>query len=448
MDLPLPPPDADTSPFGLVSVCGLLTELEDVGRVVALVGYGHEARRLPFLCTSLARDDELLVATRTAVYGPLKRTRLMYAARTGDVRRVTALLRPRGAKHEVDATDAELLTALHHASASGRVETVSLLLAKEAYVDAMDFYGRWRPLHYASAMGHAGVVALLLGGDAATEEMLVEDEDEDEDEDEEWEPCEEEPLHVACEHGHVEVVHLLLDKDADVDAEADGRWRPLHYASVMGHAGVAHLLLGRGAATDVVHDEDEEPTEQPLHVACATGHIEVVRLLLDAGANESAWDDDRCTPYMRAVQRGQEAVVTLLLNRGQHVDGTTNGPDDMPHTALSAAVWYEQELMARLLLDKGANVNEVDAFEGTLLHLSAWSGSVALTRLFLDRGADPKARDNEGKTPLDVARQQLDRATESVPVDPREVQKYSDVIGILEALDERPATEEGVGSKM
>jgi hypothetical protein len=70
----LPP---SKSPFGHVSVCGLVTELEDVGRVVALAGYGHEARRLPFLCTSLARDDELLVATRKAVYGSQKRTRLM-----------------------------------------------------------------------------------------------------------------------------------------------------------------------------------------------------------------------------------------------------------------------------------------------------------------------------------------------------------------------------------
>jgi hypothetical protein len=366
MDLPLPPPPK-SAPFGLVSVCGLLTELEDVGRVVALAGYGHEARRLPFLCTSLARDDELLVATRTAVYGTQRRTRLMYAARTGDVRRVTALLRPRGTEREVDAVDAGGRTALHHASASGRVETV----------------------------------------------------------------------------------RLLLDKGADEDAEDQGRWRPLHYASAMGHAGVVALLLDKNALTDVLPDQDEdeewEPVEQPLHLACAHGHVEVVRLLVDAGSYEGAWDDDCCTPYIRAIQRGQEGVVRLLLDGGQQVDGTTDVGIDSGHTALSESAWYEQESMARLLLDEGADVNAREHEGRTVLHAAAWSGSVALTRLFLDRGADSKVRDEDGWTPLDIARQQLDDGvTENVPVDPLEVQKLSEIVGIYEALLEQPAEEEEV----
>jgi ankyrin repeat protein len=363
MDLPLPLP-TKSAPFGLVSVCGLLTELEDVGRVVALAGFGHEARRLPFLCTSLARDDELLVATRTAVYGERERTRLMYAARTGDVRRVTALLRPRGAEREVDAVDPEGRTALHHASASGRVE----------------------------------------------------------------------------------VVRLLLDKGADEDAEADGRWRPLHYASALGHAGVVALLLERDALTDADDDEDEENPfhEQPLHVACEYGHVDIVRLLLDAGSYKSAWDDDRCTPYIVAVKRGQEAVVLFLLDGGQQVDGTADDGIDSGHTALCAAAWYGQESMVRLLLDRGADVNAVNRAGSTPLHAAAWSGSVALTRLFLDRGADSKVRDEDGWTPLDIARQQLDDGvTENVPVDPLEVQRLSEIVGIYEALDEQQEVKEG-----
>jgi ankyrin repeat protein len=368
MDLPLPPPDSDASPFGLVSVCGLLTELEDVGRVVALVGYGHEARRLPFLCTSLARDDELLVATRTAVYGSQRRTRLMYAARTGDVRRVTALLRPRGAEREVDATDAGGRTALHHASASGRVETVRLLLDKGADKDKEDTVkvGRYRSY-----------------------------------------------------------------------------WRPLHFASAIGHADVVALLVRRGAATDVVHDEGGYTLEQPLHVACAHGHVAVIRLLLDAGADEDARDGDVRIPYIRAVERGQEAIVTLLLDRGQQVDGTTNGPDDMPHTALGAAAFNKQESMARLLLDRGADVDAVDTHGTSALHAAAWSGSVALTRLFLSLGADWETEDDDGETPPDLARSVLYWAEEKAPADPQRAQKLSEIVGIYEALLEQQQEEGG-----
>jgi ankyrin repeat protein len=359
MDLPLPPPPK-SAPFGLVSVCGLLTELEDVGRVVALAGYGHEARRLPFLCTSLARDDELLVATRTAVYGSQRRTRLMYAARAGDVRRVTRLLRPRGAEREVDATDAGGRTALHHASASGRVETV----------------------------------------------------------------------------------RLLLDKGADKDKEDGVYWRPLHYASALGHAGVVSLLLDRGAATEV--DEDVEHLVEPLHVACEHGHVDIVRLLVDAGANQGAWDDELCTPYIGAVGRGQEAVVLFLLDRGQQVDGTTDYPDGTLFTALCAAASYEQESMVRLLLDRGADVNAREGEGRTVLHAAAWAGSASLTRLFLSLGADWETEDDDRRTPPDVAQDTLLQATEKAPVDPRGVQKLSEIVGIYEALLEQKWMDEEV----
>jgi ankyrin repeat protein len=356
MDLPLPvpvPPRPPPPSFGLVSVCGLLTELEDVGRVVALAGYGHEARRLPFLCTSLARDDELLVATRTAVYGGPGRTRLMYAARVGAVRRVTSLLRPRGAERKVDATDAGGRTALHHACAAGRAE----------------------------------------------------------------------------------VVRLLLDKGADADAD-DGRyWLPLHYASATGHADVVALLLDRGAVTDADEEGVWESSERPLHLACKHGHVEVVRLLVDAGADQEAWDDRARTPYIRAIERDQEAVVLFLLDRGQRVDGRVTFSTTL-HTALAAAAFREHESMARLLLDRGADVNAENEAHQTALHEAARGGSAAITRLFLERGADPGAwyLSSEKFTPMHEARDMLGRAEAAVPVDPTKVQKLSEVVGIYEAL--------------
>jgi ankyrin repeat protein len=358
MDLPLPPtpPKSAPSPFGLASVCGLLTELEDVGRVVALSGFGQEARRLPFLCASLARDDELLLATRTAVYGGRQRTRLMYAARAGDVRRVTALLRPRDAEREVDAVDAEGRTALHHASASGRVEVVRLLLDKGADKDKEDTHMRNR---------------------------------------------------FAITY-----------------------WRPLHYASAAGDKAMVRLLLERGAATD----PDEEPIqEQPLHVACRHGHVEVVRLLLHAGAYQDAWDNDLRTPYIVAVGQGQEAVVNLLLDCGQQVDGETEGGGIRIHTALNEA---GQESMVRLLLGRGADVDARATDGETPLHAAVgyWSGSVALTRLFVERGADYYAMNVEGETPYVLATEALERAEAMALVDPQVVPDLLEIIGIYDDL--------------
>ena len=109
--------------------------LEDVGRLVALNGFTEECKRLPFLCRSLQREEDLLVALKHVRYGRAKRTLLMSRARYGDVHGVRALLK---AGADVNATDAHgetaLTTALEYAplhtkaDGKGRVEEVVRLL--------------------------------------------------------------------------------------------------------------------------------------------------------------------------------------------------------------------------------------------------------------------------------------------------------------------------------
>jgi ankyrin repeat protein len=286
-----------------VSVCGLLTELEDVGRVVALVGYGHEARRLPFLCTSLARDEELLAATRDAVYGGLRRTRLMYAARVGAVRRMHVLLRPR--EVDVDAEDAQGCTALIHACAAGQTESVRLLLDGGADVDWEDAYisfypGPWFPLHYASEMGQVGVVQLLLAQGVKPDQS--------------WSPDQSQPIHVACEHGHVDVVRLLLDAGADETKTNEEGYTPFIRAVSSGQESVVRLLLDRGQDVDG-RTADGRLIHSSLYMA---DHLSMAELLLERGADVNARDGSGLTPLHGTVYGRVDcaAIARLLLDRG------------------------------------------------------------------------------------------------------------------------------------
>jgi ankyrin repeat protein len=325
MDLPPPPPPkSSSSPFGLASVCGLLTELEDVGRVVALVGYGHEARRLPFLCTSLARDEELLAATRDAVYGGLRRTRLMYAARVGAVRRVQVLLRPR--EVDVDARDSEGCTALHHASAAGQTESVRLLLDGGADKDKEDrrrpsYEGPWRPLHYASAMGQAGVVRLLLERGAQPDQSWIRDDPQTQ------------PLHVACEHGHVEVVRLLLEAGAENDTPNSAYITPFITAVQYGQESVVRFLLDRGQDVDG-RTADGGLIHSSLFFA---DHLSMAELLLERGADVNARDAAGSIPLHGAAWIGNVALARLYLHRGadpKAVDSQSQTPLDFAERAL------------------------------------------------------------------------------------------------------------------
>jgi ankyrin repeat protein len=114
----------------IVSVCGLIVGLLDVGRVVALNGYADACKLLPFLSRDFLREDDFLIATKHVRYGPKKRTRLMSLARKGDEVRVARLLRVIA---DIEARDAK----------------------------------QWRPLHLASKAGHAPVVRFLHNNNGA-----------------------------------------------------------------------------------------------------------------------------------------------------------------------------------------------------------------------------------------------------------------------------------------
>jgi ankyrin repeat protein len=269
------------------------------------VGYGHEARRLPFLCTSLARDEELLAATRDAVYGGLGRTRLMYAARVGAVRRVQVLLRPR--EVDVDARDAQGCTALIHASAAGQTESARLLLDGGADLDKEDMRrpsvrGPWGPLHYASAMGQAGVVRLLLERGVQPDLRWIRDNPKSQ------------PLHLACEYGHVQVVRLLLDAGADLDNDDENGYTPFIRAVLSGQESVVRLLLDRGQDVDG-RTVDGELIHSSLYMA---DHLSMAELLLERGADVNAQDEMGYTPLHGTVYGAVDsaAIARLYLENG------------------------------------------------------------------------------------------------------------------------------------
>jgi len=54
----------------------------------------------------------------------------------------------------------------------------------------------------------------------------------------------------------------------------------------------------------------------------------------------------------------------------------------------------------RFFVDPGADVDAVDNSHSTLLHRASWRGNVKFARLLLERGANINARNKEGHTPL------------------------------------------------
>ena len=107
------------------------------------------------------------------------------------------------------------------------------------------------------------------------------------------------------------------------------------------------------------------------------------------------------TPLHDAAKAGNLSAATKLLSQNPR---SIADRDRYGYTALHVAVFFQQEDIAKLLLARGANVNDGwnrDAV--TALHIAAGSGYKQIAELLLANGADVHARNRLGQTPLVVA---------------------------------------------
>ena len=101
-----------------------------------------------------------------------------------------------------------------------------------------------------------------------------------------------------------------------------------------------------------------------------------------------------------ACESGNIAAARMLLDKGVDV----NWKDKSGYTALSWASGYGHVQIVKLLLDRGAKINIQDNSGFTALMDASDYGRIDCARLLLERGADMFIKDNDGKTAKDYAK--------------------------------------------
>lgn len=92
-----------------------------------------------------------------------------------------------------------------------------------------------------------------------------------------------------------------------------------------------------------------------------------------------------CTiPLLQASAHGDKEEVAKLLDEGMKVDARS---PFLRTTPLILAAWNNHLDTARLLLDRGADVNAKDITGWTALHAAAFGGNTEIMQLLLERGA-------------------------------------------------------------
>ena len=206
-------------------------------------------------------------------------------------------------------------------------------------------------------------------------------------------------LHAAAVGGNPKILQLFLQKGVDVKAiDKEGK-TPLH-AAAGGKSGRAiDLLLANGADIEAVDKTEYKRT--PLHLAAESGNAEAMKILIDRGANLK--NDQTLFAVIGRFKPGKvkQEIVELLLKKGAAI-----APG-----LLYSAVSHGDINVVKLLIDRGADVNEFDDYDNTTLLMRivqpntgiSPSFKPALVKLFLSKGADVNARNKNGETALSIA---------------------------------------------
>jgi ankyrin repeat protein len=125
--------------------------------------------------------------------------------------------------------------------------------------------------------------------------------------------------------------------------------------------------------------------DTPLQLSAGIGNPDITRILIDHNADVNLGDKQQ-----------QQTAIQMLIN---------NVPiDKIPELSLSGNhnnVDYVKTLS--ILLDHGADVNSIDLYGESLLHLAVLRGNKDIVSVLLKYHASSNMKDQNGQTPLDIA---------------------------------------------
>jgi ankyrin repeat protein len=220
-------------------------------------------------------------------------------------------------------------------------------------------------------------------------------------------------LHHCAKYGWEAEVRKLVDSGVDVNSFMERR-TALYYASEEGLLDIVLLLMERGADPNAFERFDDLSRQKeddcslllPIQIAVQRGNEAVVEVLVNNGAivQASCGTSPIDTllakfPPLQCIanNQGHAGILQVLLQKGIDSVG-----DTVLHRSATAAC-YE---LVESLLQLSADPNKANAVGETALHLAVSTATgnksdvMKVVNILLKHGADPNIASKSGETPL------------------------------------------------
>ena len=370
---------------------------------------------------SVGRSIVLLLAV-FSIAGVSRSVPLIDAVKESDTESVRALLQQ--PEIDIDAPEADGMTALHWAAHLDDADTAALLVRAGANVNATSQFGV-TPLRLASTNGSGAMLELLLRTGADPNAAIGEGET---------------ALMTAARTGSVDAVKLLLAHGADVNATLLRGQTALMWAAAEDHPAVIRALIEAGADVSARTDAEVPQAFRRTPIggftaflfAVRAGHIEAARALIEGGADISDQLADGMGAVVLATTNAHYEVALFLVDQSLDPDQGLD-PDEAGYTALHALTWVRRPpygnsapgpvttgnvdgvTFVREMVERGADVNARMTGEprtrfrksfnwigATPLIMAAKVADTPMVRVLLELGADPTITTDENTTLLMV----------------------------------------------
>jgi ankyrin repeat protein len=185
---------------------------------------------------------------------------------------------------------------------------------------------------------------------------------------------------IAVDESNFSVAKVMLDYGADVNAKAESG------------KGALHFLARKEFNSQIAS---------------------FFKVLADKKIDPNYEDNDRITPLMIAVAKENPKTVESLLGTFENIETDSLGQIDL--TPLMMSVYRQNYNIAHVLLNYGADASVQNSFGMSALHFLAWvtkdqtnadydglKRTITLASRMLANGGSLYAKNNKGKTPLDL----------------------------------------------